>query len=394
MSRPIIAFSKDWHEDPTSNHHVLRELARSRRVVWLNSLSTRRPSMSRRDLGKIQRKLREFTRGPVNVEHDLWVVTPLVLPLPHHPIARVVNRHIVRSTIQRVRVELDIREFDLWTFLPSTADYIGTLGERRTVYYCVDEWSTFPGLAPAATREAERRLLERVDVTFATSAALVAAKRVICRATFPAPHGVDHAKFARALSPATEVPADLAALPRPRLGFFGTLRDFIDYDLLAYIARRRPLWSLALIGQQLSPQLARLRGLPNVYLLGQKPHDALPAYCKGFDVGLVPYRVDADVGFINPLKLREYLCAGLPVVATDMPEVRPYARLCHIARTPDEAISAIERALAERSPGLRRRRSDAMRAETWTARVDDLLATLEAVEDDRQGVRAPLVATR
>src|SRR3954452_3061852 len=80
----IIAFAKDWHEDPTSNHHVLRELARTRRVLWLNSLATRTPSLaSGRDLGKIRRKLAEFVRGPVNVENDLWVTTPLVLPLPH-----------------------------------------------------------------------------------------------------------------------------------------------------------------------------------------------------------------------------------------------------------------------------------------------------------------------
>ncbi|HVK89360.1 MAG TPA: glycosyltransferase [Kofleriaceae bacterium] len=388
MGRPIIAFSKDWHEDPTSNHHVLRELAKTRRVVWLNSLSTRTPSMSSRDLAKIKRKLLEFTVGPVNVERDLWVVTPLVLPMPHHPIARAVNRHVVRSTIEHVRERLAIREFDLWTFLPNTGDYIGTLDEQLTVYYCVDEWASFPGLDAAATREAERRLLGRVDATFATSRALAAAKRAVCPNTFFAPHGVDYAKFARALSPATAVPDDLLAVPPPRLGFFGTLRDFIDYDLLAMIARRRPDWSIALIGQQLSPHVAKLRDLPNVYFLGQKSHDELPAYCKGFDVGLVPYRMDDDVKFINPLKLREYLCAGLPVVTTAMPEVQPYAHLCYIARSYDDALPAIERALAERSPSLSRRRSEAMRPETWSARVADVVATLAEIERYLTDVRA------
>src|SRR5438445_8620934 len=98
---PIVAFAKDWNEDPTSNHHVLRELARTRRVLWLNSLATRTPKLSSgRDLGKIRRKLAEFARGPQNVENDLWVTTPLVLPLPHSAIARAVNRQILRATIR------------------------------------------------------------------------------------------------------------------------------------------------------------------------------------------------------------------------------------------------------------------------------------------------------
>lgn len=383
MPRPIIAFSKDWNEDPTSNHHVLRELAKERRVVWLNSLSTRRPSMSSRDLGKIKRKLAEFTAGVVNPENDLWVVTPLVLPLPHNPIARVVNRHIVRRTIAHVRARLDISDFDLWTFLPNTADYIGTLDEQLAVYYCVDEWATFPGLDADATRAAEQRLLQRVDVTFATSKALVTNKRATCPNTFHAPHGVDYEKFARALDPNTRIPDDLAALPSPRLGFFGTLRDFIDYDLIAEIARSRPSWSIALVGQQLSEHIAKVRDLPNVHFLGRKPHDELPAYCKGFDVGLVPYRIDADVKFINPLKLREYLCAGLPVVSTDMPEVQPYAHLCQVAHNPADAVAAIERALRERDPALRRMRSEAMQHETWEARVADVVSTIATIEHYR-----------
>ena len=142
MPTPIVAFAKDWHEDPTSNHHVLRELARSRRVLWLNSLATRTPKLSSgRDLGKIRRKLAEFARGPQNVENDLWVTTPLVLPLPHSAVARAINRQILRATIRALRLRLGIRRFELWTFLPNTADYVGTLGEDRAVYYCVDEWS-------------------------------------------------------------------------------------------------------------------------------------------------------------------------------------------------------------------------------------------------------------
>jgi glycosyltransferase involved in cell wall biosynthesis len=383
MPMPIIAFSKDWHEDPTSNHHVLRELAKTRRVLWLNSLATRTPKLSStRDLGKVKRKLSESIagsiRGPVNVEHDLWVATPLVLPLHHRTVARAVNRRILRAVVHSLRRRLDITQFQLWTFLPNTSPYLGTLGEALAVYYCVDEWSTFPGLDRLTTVELEHELLQRVDVTFATSRALYERKGAVCATTYLAPHGVDHALFARALADDVAVPADLAAMPRPRIGFFGTLRDFIDLELLGAIARARPRWSFALIGQQLT-DTAPIQGLPNVHLLGQRPHAELPAYCKGFDVGLIPYRLDHDVKFINPLKLREYLSAGVPVVAADMPEVLPYAELCHIATSVDETIAAIEHALGEGGPADRRARSASMVQETWAARVEQLVRIVDGL---------------
>jgi glycosyltransferase involved in cell wall biosynthesis len=369
---PIVAFAKDWHEDPTSNHHVLRELARTRRVLWLNSLATRTPKLSSgRDLGKIGRKLAEFARGPVNVENDLWVVTPLVLPLPGSAVARAINRQILRATIRALRLRLGIKQFELWTFLPNTADYIGTLGEQLAVYYCVDEWSMFSYLDRAQTVAAERRVLERVDAVFAINHALADAKRAVNRATYVSPHGVDHALFARALDPALAVPPDLEALPHPRIGFYGTLRDWVDFELIAYVARARPAWSIALIGQALG-DLSALSGLSNVHLLGQRRHDELPAYCKGFDVGMIPYRIEERMTFVNPLKLREYLSAGVPVVSTPVPEVVRYSHMCQIAAAPSDFVAAIETALADNTPAARRTRSEAMAQETWSARVAEV----------------------
>ncbi|HEY0985822.1 MAG TPA: glycosyltransferase [Kofleriaceae bacterium] len=379
MLTPIVAFAKDWHEDPTSNHHVLRELARTRRVLWLNSLATRAPKLSSgRDLGKIRRKLVEFARGPVNVENDLWVTTPLVLPLPGSAIARAVNRQILRATIRALRLRLGIKQFELWTFLPNTADYIGTLGEQLAVYYCVDEWSMFSYLDRAQTVAAERRVLERVDAVFAINHALADAKRAVNRATYVSPHGVDHALFARALDPALPVPADLDALPHPRIGFYGTLRDWVDFELIAYVARVRPSWSIALIGQALG-DLSALGGLTNVHLLGQKRHDELPAYCKGFDVGMIPYRIEERMTFVNPLKLREYLSAGVPVVSTPVPEVVRYSHMCQIAATPSDFVAAIETALSDNKPASRRARSDAMTQETWSARVAEVTRTVAEI---------------
>jgi glycosyltransferase involved in cell wall biosynthesis len=383
VATPIIAFAKDWHEDPTSNHHVLRELARTRRVLWLNSIATRTPKLaSGRDLGKIRRKLREFAKGPINVENDLWVMTPLALPLPHLPAARAVNRQVLRATIRALRLRLGIKNFQLWTFLPTTADYVGTLGEDAAIYYCVDEWSMFRYLDREQTVVAERALLEKVDAVFAINNALADAKRLVNPNTYVSPHGVDHTLFAQALDPKTPEPADLRDIPHPRIGFYGTLRDWVDLDLIAHAARKRPDWHFVLIGQQLD-DVSAVASLPNVHLLGQRPHAELPAYCKGFDVGMIPYRIDERMTFVNPLKLREYLSAGLPVVSTAVPEVTRYSHVAHIATTPDEWVAALERALGETGPEARARRSQAMQAETWAARVATVARTVDELSRKR-----------
>ncbi len=380
---PIIAFAKDWNSDHTSNHHVLRELAKTRQVLWLNSVGTRTPQLSSaRDLSTIKRKLREATRGAHRVEHDLWVATPLVLPFPHNAIARAINRQLLRATIRALRWQLGITRFDLWTFLPNVADYVGTLGEELAIYYCVDEWSMFSHLDPEATVAAEQELLERVDAVFAVNTALADAKRATCAAAYVSPHGVDHELFARALDETTQVPADLAALPGPRIGFYGTLRDWVDLELIAHVARARPRWSIALIGQELT-DLAAIRGIPNVHLLGQKRHDELAAYCKGFDVAMIPYRIDPRMAFVNPLKLREYLSAGLPVVSTPVPEVARYPDLCRVAADGDGFVAAIERALEETTASSRAARSEAMCTETWSARVDDVSRRIDELAHNR-----------
>lgn len=368
----IVCFAKDWFEDPTSNNHVMRVLARTNQVLWLNSIATRRPDFtSGGDLGKIARKLRSFARGPERVD-GLDIYTPIVLPFPHSRVANRVNQHIMRASIGALRRTRGMDSFQLWTFLPTAAPYAGTLGESFLVYYCIDEWSRFNALDPARITAMERELCRRADVVFTTSRALLESKRGYNPETHLALHGVDHAHFARALAPETAVPDDIARLPRPVLGFIGLIEEWVDLDLIAQLAARRPDWSLALIGKS-KVDTSRLVPHRNVHLLGHKPYASLPGYCKAFDVSLIPFVVNELTRHVNPIKLREYLSAGLPCVSTEIPAVRDHVDpaseglggACYVADTQHEFHDAVERALHADSPGARRRRSDAMKSETW-----------------------------
>jgi hypothetical protein len=104
-------------------------------------------------------------------------------------------------------------------------------------------------------------------------------------------------------------------------------------------------------------------------VLGRRPYESLPAYCKGFDVGLIPFVLSELTLCANPLKAREYLAAGLPVVSTDLPEVAVLPE-CRVGRSHEEFLQLLESGLQQ--PGPRRERSELMRSESWQARLDEI----------------------
>ncbi len=376
----IICFSKDWGEDPTSNHHVLIELAKTHRVLWLNSVATRTPSLSSgRDIRKIFSKLRAFTHGPEKIHDNLWIYTPIVLPFPHNALALRLNKHILRNTLRALRLYLGMKKFQLWSFLPNVADYVGTLGESLVVYYCVDEWSLFSYIDTEKTAATERELCRKADIIFGACHALVDDRRQYNQEIHLATHGVDQTLFAQALDDGTPVPDDIAALPKPVLGFYGTLQDWVDLDLIRLLAQRHPDWSIVLIGG-VHVDISAFEGVSNVHFLGRKSHADLPRYCKGFDVALIPYIITERMKYVNPIKLREYLSAGLPVVSTAVHEVTYYSDMCTVAETAEEFERGVVEALAADSPDRRKARSEAMKAETWAAKVAVVSEKIAAVK--------------
>lgn len=383
----IVCFAKDWSEDATCCNHVLKELAKQNKILWVNSISTRTPNLgSGRDLRKIANKLAGFFKGAKRVDERMWVYTPVVLPLHHRKWAVALNRMILRTALSLLRRRLRMKSFQLWTFVPTAAEYAGTLGEDLTVYYCTDEWSLFSFVSdPAAMIAMEKRLCERCDVVFGTARTLTDRKRPFNPETHAAPHGVDYQLFSRAVEADATIPADFAHLRAPVLGFYGTIEDWVDQDLIAYLAERRPEWTIVLLGK-VCVDVSRLEKYPNVHFLGRRPHSELPNYCKGFSVGLIPYRVtDERMRYVNPVKLREYLSAGLPVVATDaVPEVRSYEQFCHIAPTYEEFETAVEAALHSDSPQERRRRSAAMAGETWHRKVGEISSHILRVQEKKR----------
>jgi hypothetical protein len=376
----IICFAKDWSEDPTSCNYVLRELAKNNRVLWLNSISTRSPNLtSGRDLRKIFSKIASLLHGATQVSDSMWVFTPFVLPFHHSHWAVVLNRFLLRITLYLLRRKLGFREFQLWTFVPTSAEYVGRLGEEMLVYYCTDEWSGFGSVNGLKVGEMVKTLATRADVVFATSRPLVDKLRAFNAATHLASHGVKYEMFAQALENSTQVPPELEKLSRPVLGYYGLIEQWLDLDLIAYLAERHPEWNIVLIGKS-CVDTSRLDRFSNVHLFGRKPHSELPGYCKGMNVALIPHKVNELTRHMNPIKLREYLSAGLKIVSTDLPEMHHYPEFCIVARDYAEFEAGVATALREDSPDARRSRSTAMRGETWDRKVEEIGATVMRVK--------------
>jgi glycosyltransferase involved in cell wall biosynthesis len=272
-----------------------------------------------------------------------------------------------------------------WTYVPNTADVVGSLGEKCVVYHCVDEYAAFTDAAPEV-RFREIELLKKSDLVLVCSDHLMDGKRKMNRRTHLVTHGVDFEHFSRAADESTRIAEDLAGIPRPILGFHGLLADWVNLPLVGEIARSRPGWSIVMIGKS-ETDLSPVQNLPNVHLLGHRPYERLPEYLRGFDVAILPFLCNELTFNSNPLKLREYLAAGLPVVAAPLPEVAKFANLVALAETPQEYISAIEHLLERGEIGASPVRSRLMAAESWDHKVGEMEELLAVTLADKSSAK-------
>lgn len=369
--RDILCFSNDWNGDPLSKTHLMRLLARDNRVLWVNSIGYRTPTVSKADFGRAFRKLATATIPIREVEPNLFVFNPLAIPAYGRPILREINRRWLGWQIRRAMRGLGFRHVINWIFNPAAAVIAGAFDEDLLIYYCVDEFTAFTGVTAQSLAAMEQDLLKRSDLVVVSADRLYKSKAPFNAKTVLVRHGVDHRHFRRALNPETRVPDEIAKLPHPRIGYFGLIaEDWVDIDLLVHVAERYPQGSLIMLGKS-TMDVSRLAKLPNVHLLGRKPYADLPAYSKGFDVALIPFPISEVTLNANPLKAREYLAAGLPVISTAIPEVEVLGS-CRIGHDPDEFVAEIEAALADPGPNLER--SEGIRSESWEARIEELRA--------------------
>lgn len=261
---------------------------------------------------------------------------------------------IQENLFREMFAERDVERYVLWYYTPMALPFTGQLEPLAIVYDCMDELSTF-NQAPPVMRQREAELLVYADLVFTGGQSLHEAKRARHRHVYAFPSSVDTPHFLCARQPLAD-PPDQAALPRPRLGFYGVLDERLDLALLREVADAQPDWHLVIVGPVATPKFdpALLPKRENIHYLGSKAYAELPAYLAGWDVAIMPFARNASTRFISPTKTLEYLAGGKPVVSTSIRDVvSPYGEqgLVSIADTPGDFIEAVRLAMSSHDPG-------------------------------------------
>jgi glycosyltransferase involved in cell wall biosynthesis len=356
-----------------NRHQLLSRLARANRVVYIEPRPYLRDIVAGWRHGRLPAGI--LTGGATAVGERLWIYrTPGTAAIGGGPLWRPLAHRLRVAHLRNTLAGLRIGQPIVALSHPGQADARDDLAARLRFYHVVDEYLGYAGVTTdqrSWLAACEDQILAWADLVVAVTPELVAARsrgRARVR-LLPNAANVD------AYDAAVSKPVD-PDLPRPVLGYAGLISARLDLPGLARIAEARPGWSLVLVGDVTAagcePELARLRQLPNVHLMGAQPAAAVPALIAGWDVGLIPYRVSDETRHASPLKLYEYLAAGLPVVTADVPAVREFAAHIEIVSESGDWATAAERALAGDSPSARAARRIAVQLHSWDARVETL----------------------
>ena len=384
-SRDVVLLSTaDW-DNPfwTNKQHVACELARrGYRVLYVDSIGLRQPSATAQDLGRIWRRLKKGLRPASAVRENLWVWSPLVIPLQRYGWVRGFNKLLLAAGLRFWMWRHGISSDVMWTYNPMTLEFFSNERFACTVYHCVDEIKAQPGMPVAQIEAADTALVKKADVVFVTAEYLLESRRVFNPNTHYFSNVADFGHFAKARDSATVVPADIAALSQPVVGFVGAISSYkVDFDLLKNMAQQHPEWSIALIGKvgegDPHTNVSILESLPNVHFLGPRDYSDLPACLKGFDVAILPCMLNEYTRSMFPMKFFEYLAAGLPVVSTALHALQGHGDVAYIASSHADFVAGVEAALRHDAAPLEKRLELALE-QTYERRTERMLRLLPA----------------
>jgi glycosyltransferase involved in cell wall biosynthesis len=328
---------------------------------------------------KIRRKLRSYLRWLRKAPEGLWVMTPINMPFYGSRIVRALNRLLLILQLRFVMLILNLRDPIVWAAIPTAADIVNSLGSKLLVYQVSDKYdfNEDSALDRDVIRYMDARLKQRAAVVMYSGRKLYEEAEIHHR--YFLEQAVDYERFAN-LPP--ETPAEIAAIPRPVLGYIGGADWYtMDIPLIEHVARVRPDWHWVFIG--LKSNSVQLSG-PNIHFLGPKPYSELPRYYRHIDVCVLPWNQhNVFTGYGSAIKVKEYLATGKPVVIAPLYEYLHTPGL-KIYQSTDEFIALVAEALDGDTPAERQLRQDAVRDCTWEVRAREVATLFRQLLEDQE----------
>lgn len=366
---------------------LMRRFAKTGTVLYVNSIVIQKPKLGKnsRLIEKIVRKTKSIMRGLKESSEGFWVYSPPTLPVHHIPWARDLNELLLRQQIIRVSKKLGIRKPLVWVACPGACETALRLEKSRLVYQRTDRWEEFPNLDVATIKNYDRKLKSSADLTVFVSASLYEEERTQCRKAFYLDHGVDYEIFANAHKN-RKTPFDMKGIPRPIVGFFGGIDDHtMDIGFVERVVDMLDKFSFVFVGKA-SVDCSALKAKKNVWLHGQKPYEQIPHYGKCFDVAIMPWKQNRWIEACNPIKLKEYLALGKPIVSTPFSELQKYHDVIHQAQTPAEFCAYIKKAIEEDNPELINARRNKIKDASWDSKAQLVMEELSSKELSRSSI--------
>lgn len=373
----IIYFGNDWYaENRTSSHHIAARLSKRVPLLYVSTPGMRPPTTSRRDLSRAARKLAEAVKLPRQIGETMWTITLPHIPFAGFPLVPQLNSLLGAALLSRAIRHLHFSNPISWFVVPHPGGFAKRLNEQLSVYYCIDEYAAFPGVNKQVIQGLDDHLTKVCDLVFFCTKRLMDLRHHLREDAIYSPHGVDADLFGTAMDPDLPVAAAARNLPRPVIGYFGNITAWVDVALIEEMARSRPGWTFLIVGLSMV-DVSALRALPNVLMPGPQNYQNLPSWAKAFDVCIAPHTTDSLMLNANPLKIREYLATGRPVVSTWLPEIDLFSGAARLVRHREAFLPAIEEALREGIDTKQSLRLEAVRAMSWDARVQSIIASVE-----------------
>jgi glycosyltransferase involved in cell wall biosynthesis len=370
---------EDWwyHNRGHTDMQLMRRFASEGTVLYINSIVMQKLNLgsSRKFMQRLVRKTKSIFNGLKKADAGFWVYSPFSLPVQHISLMKPLNEILLKAQIKHINNKIGIKSPVVWVACPPACDLAIGMKKKKLVYQRTDRFEDFPDVDVELVKSFDRKLKTSADLTIYVNSTLFHEEASQCRKAVYLDHGVDFDKFAGPAKSNSE-PSDLSVIPHPRIGFIGSIDDCNpDIDFLEKVTDILPDMSFVIIGKE-QKDCSALKVRKNVWMLGQKQYELVPEYGKRLDVLLLPLKQSKWAQAVNPLKLKEYLAMGKPVVSTPFPELDKYLDVVYKAESLDAFSKLIKTALSEDNSVLKNKRKEKVCNSSWDSKASVVLKEL------------------